>query len=78
MSDSAHDLLSEFPEHKDKIHALKVSDNHFRTLFERYHEVNKRVMAAEHRTELISEMEEEQLRKERLNLKDKIYALLIS
>ena len=34
-----HDLIHEFPELKEKIHELKVSDNHFRRLFDEYHEV---------------------------------------
>jgi uncharacterized protein YdcH (DUF465 family) len=76
MSDSQHDLVHEFPEFKDKIHQLKTSDAHFRSLFERYHEVNKHVMGAEHRTELMSQAEEEKLRLERVQLKDELYQLL--
>ncbi|MCB0330684.1 MAG: DUF465 domain-containing protein [Bdellovibrionales bacterium] len=76
MSDSEHDLVSEFPEFRDKIHDLKVTDGHFRALFERYHEVNKLVMAAEHRTQPMSEEEEGKLRKERMQLKDDLYSIL--
>ena len=76
MSDSHHDLAHEFPEFKDKIHTLKTSNNHFRTLFDRFHEVNKKVMRSEHREELLSELEEEKLRKERLHLKDQLFQLL--
>lgn len=76
MSDSNHDLSSEFPEFKEKIHLLKTSNNHFRTLFDRFHEVNKKVMRAEKREELISERDEETLRKERLQLKDQLFELL--
>ena len=76
MSDSQHDLASEFPELKEKIHDLKVSDQHFRTLFDKYHEVNKLVMGAEHRTQPMSEEEENKLRKERMALKDELYKLL--
>ena len=76
MSDSSHDLASEFPEFKDKIHQLKTSDSHFRKLFDQYHEVNKKVMRAESREDLVSNEEEEKLRKERLLIKDQIFALL--
>ena len=76
MSDSQHDLAHEFPEFKEKIHDLKVSDAHFRGLFDKYHEVNKLVMGAEHRTQPMSEDEESKLRKERMDLKDEIYAIL--
>ena len=76
MSDSQHDLVHEFPEFKDKIHELKINNAHFRTLFERYHEVNKHVMGAEHRTELMSQAEEDKLRHERVHLKDELYRIL--
>ncbi|UQD57377.1 YdcH family protein [Flavobacterium sp. K5-23] len=32
-----HDLLHEFPEHKEKIHQLKIYNSHFRELFDQYH-----------------------------------------
>jgi uncharacterized protein YdcH (DUF465 family) len=76
MSDSQHDLIHEFPEYREKIQELKSADAHFRKLFDRYHAINKEVMGAEHRTQLMSEMEEETLRKERLSVKDQIYAIL--
>jgi uncharacterized protein YdcH (DUF465 family) len=75
MSDSEHDLVHEFPEFKDTIHRLKTSDNHFRNLFEQYHQINKLVMAAEHRTQPMTE-EEAKLRKQRMKLKDEIYELI--
>ena len=31
-----HDLLHEFPEHKEKIHDLKLNNAHFRKLFDDY------------------------------------------
>lgn len=71
-----HDLAHEFPEYKDAIHALKESDRHFRTLFERYHEVDKKIARSEARIELMSEIEEESHRKERLKLKDQLLAIL--
>jgi uncharacterized protein YdcH (DUF465 family) len=47
MSNTPHELAEEFPEYKDRIHDLKVSDAHFRKLFDEYHEINREV----HRTE---------------------------
>ena len=38
-----HNLLHEFPEHQDKIHQLKVSDPHFRALFDEYHELEHEI-----------------------------------
>ena len=36
-----HDLHHEFAEYDTLIHELKISDNHFRKLFDEYHKVNK-------------------------------------
>ena len=70
------DLAHEFPELKDAIHTLKTSDAHFSKLFERYGEINRQIVRAEQRVELMSEQEEETLRKERMLLKDQLYASL--
>lgn len=73
-----HDLATEFPELKDKIHELKISNAHFKTIFERYQEVDKGVARAEARIDLLSNEQEENLRKERLKLKDELYSMLTS
>lgn len=71
-----HDLIHEFPEHRERIHDLKVSDNHFRRLFDNYHEVNDEI----HRIEVGAENTEDavltQLRLDRLRLKDELYAII--
>ncbi|MBN8550996.1 MAG: YdcH family protein [Deltaproteobacteria bacterium] len=72
-----HDLGSEFPEYRDKIHYLKQSDAHFKKLSLQYEAVDKSIARIESRIELVDQMEEEKLRKERLQLKDKIYAYLL-
>jgi uncharacterized protein YdcH (DUF465 family) len=73
---SHQDLGHEFPELKDKIHALKISDAHFKKLFEQYNDLNQAVYRAEQRIDLLSEEAEETLRKERVQLKDQLYAML--
>jgi uncharacterized protein YdcH (DUF465 family) len=76
MSDSQHDLAHEFPEFKEAIHELKVSNNHFKKLFDEYHELNKSIHRSEIREDLLSDNEEEILRKKRLVIKDEIYSML--
>lgn len=76
MSDNQHDLAHEFPEFKEAIHELKVSNNHFRKLFDEYHELNKSIHRSEIREDLLSDSEEELLRKKRLATKDEIYSIL--
>ena len=71
-----HDLHSEFPEYHGKILALKASDPHFASLFAQYHEVNRHVQNIELNTELGTDLELEVLKKQRLHLKDELYAIL--
>lgn len=72
-----HDLRHEFPEFEEKIHNLKISDNHFKKLFDQYEEVNHKIHGLE-TTEVYSDMELNQLRSERLHLKDQLYEVLTS
>lgn len=76
MSESQHDLVSEFPNLKDRIHDLKSTNAHFRKLFDEYHVVTRAISRSEDRLDLLSEIEEETLRKKRLGLKDELYKML--
>ena len=78
MSEAHHDLGAEFPKYKDTIHELKVSSAHFRGLLEKYHELNKAIHRSEQRVDILTEIEEEELRKKRLNVKDELYAMLVA
>jgi uncharacterized protein YdcH (DUF465 family) len=71
-----HDLLHEFPEHKEKIHNLKVSDHHFRKLFDEYHEVDHDVHRVETGAEITKDEVLNEMRKKRVLLKDQLYAYL--
>ncbi|SMF23818.1 hypothetical protein SAMN06265365_108135 [Tistlia consotensis] len=72
-----HDLLHELPEHRATIHALKTGNSHFARLFEKYHELDRTVRNAEERIPATSEEHEEQLKRERLALKDELYAMIL-
>ena len=78
MSHTPHELVEEFPEQIDKIHALKVSNAHFAKLFDAYHEINRAVHRAETDIEPTDDLNLAQMRKERLKLKDDIAAMLSS
>lgn len=71
-----HDLNHEFPEYRDQIHSLKVSNNHFSRLFDEYHDVNRHVVRLEVNAELATDFELEELKKRRLKLKDELYDML--
>jgi uncharacterized protein YdcH (DUF465 family) len=74
--ETKHDLISELPEFKDKIHDLKMSDNHFAKLFDEYHQVNKEVLRIESEGEPVSDQYFEETKKRRLNLKDELFEML--
>ncbi|MGL4242335.1 MAG: YdcH family protein [Beijerinckiaceae bacterium] len=76
MSHTPHELAEEFPEHVAKIHELKLSNAHFQKLAEQYHELNRAIHRAETNVEPVDGMAEESMRKQRLRLKDQIYAML--
>jgi len=61
-----HDLHSEFPQYDEKIHELKVSDNHFR---------NKKIHHLES-TSVFIDSELNTLRVKRLKLKDQLREIL--
>jgi len=76
MSHTPHELAEDFPDKTDLIHQLKTTDGEFARLADRYHEVNRAVHRAETNVEPLDQFHEEELRKERMNLKDRIAARL--
>lgn len=76
MSNTPHTLHDEFPAEAQKISALKASDPHFAKLLVDYDAVNDKVHRAETRLDLVTEAEEEVMRKTRSRLKDQIAVAL--
>lgn len=71
-----HDLLHEFPEHKEKIHELKIQDSHFKKIFDNYHEVNNDIHRIETGAEVTTDEVLNSLRAKRVHLKDELYTFL--
>ncbi|HHS93834.1 MAG TPA: DUF465 domain-containing protein [Rhodobacterales bacterium] len=76
MTDLNHELAVEFPDQVEKMEALKASDESFAKLFDAYHEINAKVIAAETLEHPTDHFHEEDLKKQRANLKDEIYKRL--
>ena len=76
MSNVPHELAEEFPEHVAKIHELKTGNAHFAKLFDEYHDLNRAVHRAETNIEPTDDFHLEEMRKQRLKLKDEIYGML--
>ncbi len=71
-----HDLLHEFPEHRERIHELKLGNAHFARLFDEYHEVDHEVHRIETGVENTSDEYLEERKKLRLYLKDELYRMI--
>ena len=65
-----------FPEYRDLISKLKTTDHHFSRLFDQHNAVDQRVKNMEARIETGTHEDIETLKKEKLQLKDQIYAIL--
>jgi uncharacterized protein YdcH (DUF465 family) len=78
MNVEHHDLAHEFPEHREKIHSLKLGNAHFAKLFDAYHLVTKDVERLEGENVPVSDEALEIQKKERVQLKDQLYAILIA
>lgn len=65
-----------FPEYRDLITQLKTSDHHFLHLFDKHNELDQKIKNMEAHIEHGTHEEIETLKKEKLHLKDQLYAIL--
>lgn len=78
MLNEKHDLVHELPEHRDAIHSLKMTNPHFSKLFDEYHEVDHEVHRIETGVETTSDDYLDTRKKQRLQLKDKLFRMIKS
>ena len=71
-----HPLINELPEYRDLIHKLKTDNQHFRRLFDEYHEVDRAIVRIEEEIDPASDARTEELKMKRLRLKDELYKIL--
>ena len=76
MSNTPHTLHEEFPNDAQKISALKGTDAHFAKMLVESDQTNDKIHRAETRLDLLTDVEEEVLRKTRSRLKDQISTAL--
>ncbi len=65
-----------FPEYRDLITRLKAENKTFSRLFDEHNELDQRVKNIEAHIVLGTDNEVETLKKEKLQLKDRLYAML--
>ena len=76
MSHTPHELAEDFPGLHDDIAMLKAGNAHFARLVEEYHVVNRAVHRAETLVEPTDDAHEQDLRRQRMRLKDQIASML--
>ena len=76
MTHTPHELADDFPGDAERIRDLRISDPHFARLVEEYHAVNRAVHRAETLVEPLASLEEQELRRKRVHLKDEIVSHL--
>ncbi|SDD66423.1 YdcH family protein [Paraburkholderia lycopersici] len=65
-----------FPEYRDLISRLKIQDDHFARIFHRHNELDQQIKNLEAGVVASNGTEIEELKKEKLQLKDSLYAIL--
>ena len=71
-----HDLAHEFPEFKRRIRELKLASPEFRQLYDEYQALDKEIYRIEENIETPSDNYAEELKKNRVRLKDRLYGML--
>jgi uncharacterized protein YdcH (DUF465 family) len=64
-------------EYKEDIHELKMSNAHFAKVFEKHNALDKQVEDAEADRVILTDVELETLKKEKLLLKDEAYKMIL-
>ena len=66
-----------FHEYRDEITKLKASNAHFEKMFEEHNDLDQKITNAENGLEPLAPMEIEVLKKQKLRLKDEVYAMIM-
>lgn len=78
MTIEHHKFANDFPEFKEYIHALKVSDIGFSSLMKEYDETDDEIYRIEEGIETPCDDYTEALKMKRVELKDKLYSIVKS
>jgi uncharacterized protein YdcH (DUF465 family) len=73
-----HDLHHEFPEMIDAIEALKAGNAHFAKLYHSYNRLTGKVEDLEEHDMPVADFTLEDMKKQRVRLKDELYHLLLA
>lgn len=74
----SHDLFHEFPEHTDTIRKLVLANDDFVKMMRDYDDIDHKIQRIEQRVEAASLHYEEELKRLRVSLKDKLYKIIVA
>lgn len=74
----SHDLFHEFPDHADTIRRLMLSNDDFVKMSRDYDDVDHKIQRIDQRVEAASDLYEEELKKIRVHLKDRLYRMIVA
>jgi uncharacterized protein len=74
----SHDLFHEFPEHSETIRKLTLASDDFVRMMRDYDDVDHKIQRIDQRVEAASELYEEELKRLRVSLKDKLYKMIVA
>lgn len=74
----SHDLSKEFPDLSVRVHQLKLSNHHFSRRLDEYNALDKDIVKVEEGLTPMDDFRLEDLKKNRLVLKDELYQMLKS
>jgi len=66
-----------FSEYREQVAQLKAEDPHFAEIFDRHDALDAQIKRMEAHVEPATQLEIEQLKKEKLHLKDEVYHILL-
>ncbi|MDP3440127.1 MAG: DUF465 domain-containing protein [Azonexus sp.] len=73
-----HDLHHEFPDMSDAIQSLKTGNAHFSKLLASYHRLTGSVESLEEHDMPVADFTLEDMKKQRVKLKDELYHMLLA
>jgi len=76
MSELNHSLYHDFPEYRERIHQLKLSDENFARMATEYHQLDHSIRGLETRGVPTTNETFDQLKLRRLQLKDRLFEML--
>ena len=73
-----HDLYHEFPEHVETIRKLVLANDDFVKMMRDYDDVDHKVQRIEQKVEAASQLYEDELKRLRVSLKDRLYKMIVA